>query len=139
MRIPVPQFQRFVEETSRLGVSERREIQSDDVTEEYVDLEARLANKQQLEARLLELVAKRTDEIKDVIAVEAELSRVREEIERMQGRLRYLTDRVALTTVEITAYERATTARRKQRSPAASGTPSGNRSVCWASWLRPAC
>jgi hypothetical protein len=106
VRIPVPQFHRFVEETGRLGISQRREIQADDVTEEYVDLEARLKNKQQLEARLLELVAKRTDEIKEVIAVEAELSRVREEIERMQGRLRYLADRVAMTSVDITAYER---------------------------------
>jgi uncharacterized coiled-coil protein SlyX len=106
LRVPVPQFNRLVEEAGRLGVADRREITAEDVSEEYVDLEARLKNKQQLESRLLELVAKRTDEIKDVIAVEAELSRVREEIERMQGRLRFLTDRVKLTTVDITAYER---------------------------------
>jgi hypothetical protein len=106
VRVPVPQFDRFLDEVGRLGVAQQRERHADDVTEEYVDLAARLKNKQQLETRLLELVAKRTDEIKDVIAVEAELSRVREEIERMQGRLRYLTDRVALTTIEITAYER---------------------------------
>jgi len=106
VRIPVPQFNRFVDAAGKLGVTDTREVTADDVTEEYVDLEARLKNKQQLEARLLELVAKRTDEIKDVIAVEAELSRVREEIERMQGRLRYLADRVAMTTVQITAYER---------------------------------
>lgn len=106
VRVPVPQFNRFVDETARLGVSQSREITSEDVSEEFVDLTARLKNKQQLEARLLELVAKRGDEIKDVLALENELSRVREEIERMQGRLRYLTDRVALTTVEIAAYER---------------------------------
>ena len=106
LRVPVQQFNRFVEEAGRLGVADRREISAQDVSEEYVDLEARLKNKQQLESRLLELVAKRTDEIKDVIAVEAELSRVREEIERMQGRLRFLADRVKLTTVDITAYER---------------------------------
>ena len=106
IRVPVPKFGKFVEEASQLGIAEHRESQASDVTEEYVDLEARLKNKQQLEARLLELVAKRGDEIKDVLALEAELSRVREEIERMQGRLRYLTDRIALTTVEITAYER---------------------------------
>jgi hypothetical protein len=106
VRVPVPQFERFLEEVGKLGVAEQRERHADDVTEEFVDLTARLKNKQQLEARLLELVAKRADEIKDVIAVEAELARVREEIERMQGRLRYLTDRVALTTVEIRAYER---------------------------------
>ena len=107
IRVPVPRFDEFVEEAGRLGISKSREITSEDVTEEFVDLTARLKNKQQLEARLLELVAKRGDEIKDVLALEAELSRVREEIERMQGRLRYLTDRVALTTVEIAAYERA--------------------------------
>ena len=106
IRVPVPKFDQFVEEAGRLGVAQSREIASQDVTEEFVDLTARLKNKQQLETRLLELVAKRGDEIKDVLALEAELSRVREEIERMQGRLRYLTDRVALTTVEIAAYER---------------------------------
>jgi uncharacterized coiled-coil protein SlyX len=106
VRVPVPQFDRFVEEAGKLGVAQSRNINSEDVSEEFVDLTARLKNKQQLEARLLELVAKRSDEIKDILALEAELSRVREEIERMQGRLRYLTDRVALTTVELAAYER---------------------------------
>jgi uncharacterized coiled-coil protein SlyX len=106
VRIPVPQFDRFMEETGKLGVAQQREVHADDVSEEFVDLEARLKNKQQLEARLLELVAKRSDEIKDVIAMEAELARVREEVERMQGRMRYLTDRVAMTTVEISAFER---------------------------------
>ena len=106
VRIPTSEFDRFLNETAKLGIAEQREVHADDVTEEYVDLTARLKNKEQLESRLLELVANRTDEIKDVLAIETELSRVREEIERMQGRLRYLTDRVALTTVEITAYER---------------------------------
>jgi hypothetical protein len=106
IRVPVPHFDKFVEEAGKLGVASSRNIASEDVTEEFVDLTARLKNKQQLEARLLELVAKRRDEIKDLLALEAELSRVREEIERMQGRLRYLTDRVALTTVELAAYER---------------------------------
>jgi uncharacterized coiled-coil protein SlyX len=106
IRVPVPQFDKFVEEAGKLGVAQSRDITSEDVSEEFVDLTARLKNKQQLEARLLELVAKRSDEIKDILALEAELSRVREEIERMQGRLRYLTDRVALTTVELAAFER---------------------------------
>jgi uncharacterized coiled-coil protein SlyX len=106
IRVPVPQFDRFVEEAGKLGVATSRNIGSQDVTEEFVDLSARLKNKQQLEARLLELVAKRSGEIKDILALEAEISRVREEIERMQGRLRLLNDRVALTTVELAAYER---------------------------------
>jgi hypothetical protein len=106
LRVPADRFDQLLDDIASLGVAERREVQADDVTEEYVDLTARLKNKQQLESRLLELVAKRGDEIKDVLAIETELSRVREEIERLQGRLRYLSDRVALTTIEVMAYER---------------------------------
>jgi hypothetical protein len=106
IRVPVAQFTVLLDAVSQLGVAERREVQSQDVTEEYVDLESRLKNKQTLESRLLELVSKRGDAIKDVLALETELSRVREEIEKLQGRMRYLSDRVALTTIEIQAYER---------------------------------
>jgi hypothetical protein len=106
VRVPVNQFNAFLDAVADLGVPEQRNLQSQDVTEEYIDLQSRLKNKQALEARLLELVADRADEIKDVLALEAELSRVREEIEKIQGRLRFLTDRVALTTIDITAYER---------------------------------
>ena len=106
LRLPTQKFSSFLDAVADLGFAERRDVQSQDVTEEYVDLESRLKNKQTLEARLLELVAKRGDEIKDVLALENELSRVREEIEKLQGRLRYLSDRVALTTIEISAYER---------------------------------
>jgi hypothetical protein len=106
IRLPAEKFTSFLDAVTQLGVAERREVSSQDVTEECVDLNSRLKNKQTLENRLLELVAKRGDEIKDVLALENELSRVREEIEKLQGRLRYLSDRVALTTVEISAYER---------------------------------
>jgi hypothetical protein len=106
VRIPVGEFEGFLEAVGKLGIADYRDVQSQDVTEEYVDLNSRLKNKQTLEARLLELVAKRGDEIKDILALEAELSRVREEIERIEGRLLLLKDRVALTTIEITAYER---------------------------------
>lgn len=106
VRVPTAEFEAFVEAVAGLGVTHQREITSEDVTEEYVDLTARLKNKKELEKRLLELVAGRGEEIKDLLALEAELSRVREEIERMEGRMRYLADRVAMTTVQIVAYER---------------------------------
>lgn len=106
VRVPTDRFEDFVESVAALGVTHHREITSEDVTEEFVDLTARLKNKKELEKRLLEMVAGRGDEIKDLLALEAELSRVREEIERMEGRMRYLADRVAMTTVQISAYER---------------------------------
>ena len=76
-----------------------------DVTEEFVDLEARIANKKRLEERIVELLKDSSDKIKDVIEVERELARVRGEIEQMEGRLRYLTNRTELTTVTISARE----------------------------------
>ncbi len=105
VRIPTARFQEFLDQVVTFGVPETRQIDAQDVTEEYVDLEARIANKKKLEQRILDLLENQTGEIKDVIAVETELARVREEIERMEGRLRYLANRVELTTITISARE----------------------------------
>jgi hypothetical protein len=105
VRTPVRRFQEFLDQVVALGVPETRQMDAQDVTEEYVDLEARLASKKRLEERILQLLEERAGEIKDVIVVEQELARVREEIERMEGRLRFLANRVELTTITITARE----------------------------------
>ncbi|MEM6329233.1 MAG: DUF4349 domain-containing protein [Planctomycetota bacterium] len=104
-RVPVDRFEAFLAAVSTLGVPERREQSGQDVTAEFVDLEARLAAKQKFEARLLKLVEERTDGVKDLIEVERELSRVRGEIEQMQGRRRYLVNQTSLTTVTLNARE----------------------------------
>jgi hypothetical protein len=83
-----------------------KQVSSQDVTEEFVDLNARLANKRNTETRLAKILDDRPGGIEDVLAVERELDRVREEIERIEGRLRFLSDRVALSTIEITANTR---------------------------------
>jgi hypothetical protein len=116
LRVPVEQFEKVLDGAGKLGVTQRRDVQSEDVSEEYVDLSARLKSKQGIEARLLELVQTKTDEVRDILSVETELGRVREEIERVEGRLRYLADRVALTTITIDA--------REQRDYAPPETPS---------------
>ncbi len=104
-RIPVDEFEAFMLAVSDLGIPENRSQAAHDVTEEYVDLEARIANKQRLEERILSLLERAEGSIKDVIEVEQELGRVRGEIEQMQGRLRYLANRTQLTTVDIIARE----------------------------------
>jgi hypothetical protein len=104
-RVPVERYDAFLESLDTLGVPENRQQTAQDVTEEFVDLEARIANKQRLEERIVKLLDERSGRISDVIEVERELGRVREEIERMQGRLRYLANRTALTTVTIQARE----------------------------------
>jgi hypothetical protein len=105
VRIPVEHFDAFLNEVAKLGVAESRKQTAQDVTEEFVDLEAQISNKKKLEQRIVELVQNQSGEIKDVIEVERELGRVRGEIEQMEGRLRYLTNRTELTTVSIVARE----------------------------------
>jgi uncharacterized coiled-coil protein SlyX len=103
VRVPVGQFDSFLDAVSKLGVAENRDQTAQDVTEEFVDLEAQIANKKKLEERIVALLKDSSGKIKDVIEVERELARVRGEIEQMQGRLRYLTNRTDYTTVSISA------------------------------------
>ncbi len=105
VRVPVDQYEQFITLVSELGVPKSKRVNAEDVTEQFVDLEARLVNKKKLEKRILDLLDQTEDEIKNVIEVERELSRVREEVERIEGRLRYLSDKSALTTVEISVRE----------------------------------
>ncbi|MGI8979972.1 MAG: DUF4349 domain-containing protein [Pirellulaceae bacterium] len=105
VRVPAEGVQKFLDQTAGLGLTQYRGLSADDVTEEFVDLAARTKSKQQLETRLLELVAAKAGDIRDLASLETELARVREEIERMEGRVRYLSDRVAMSTITITMRE----------------------------------
>jgi hypothetical protein len=113
VRIPVERYESFLGEVASLGELSRRSSTSQDVTEEFYDIEARLKNKRVEEARLVKLLEEATAALKDVLDVERELARVREEIERFEGRIRYLADQTDLTTVTIHASER------RQFTPAA--------------------
>jgi hypothetical protein len=83
---------------------ENETVDSQDVTEEYVDLEARLTNERRTEAELLELLASRseTGKTEDILEVHRELSNVRAQIEAIQGRMRYLENLSDMATVQIT-------------------------------------
>lgn len=105
VRVPVDRFDEFVAQAKDLGELVSASVNSQDVTEEYYDIDARIRNKTKEEARLLKLLEERPGKLEDVIAIERELARVRGELERMQGRIRYLTDRTALTTVELVVTE----------------------------------
>ncbi len=105
VRVPADGVQKFLDQTATLGSTQYRGLSADDVTEEFVDLSARMKSKRQLESRLLELVASKAGDIRDLASLESELARVREEIERMEGRVRYLSDRVEMSTITITMRE----------------------------------
>jgi len=73
--------------------------QADDVTEEFVDLGIRLDNARKARDRLLEVLGK-ADKVEDILKVEVELRRLTEEIERMEGRNKFLADQVAMASLQ---------------------------------------
>jgi hypothetical protein len=106
IKVPAPRFDDALGGLQPLGKVEFVNIAAQDVGEEFTDVTARVANARRLEERLVELLATRTGKLEDVLAVERELARVREEIERYQGRLRYLGTRVAMSTLSATVHEK---------------------------------
>jgi hypothetical protein len=105
MKIPAARWTQALEGLKPIGKVEALNEFSEDVGEEYVDVTARVQNAKRLEARLIELLANRTGRLSDVLAVERELARVREEIERYEGRLRFLRTRAAMSTLQVTVHE----------------------------------
>lgn len=105
VRIPVPHYSRFLDSLDGIGIPESVRQKASDVTQEFIDLTARIANQRRLEDRLGKLLEDRAGALKDAIEVERELARVRSEIEVMEGRLRYLKNQTSLSTVSIMARE----------------------------------
>ena len=105
IRVPQPQFDNFMTDVEQLGELQRSSRDAQDVTEAYTDLDARLRNMQASEQRLLGHL-ERTGDLKDTLEVERELSRVRGEVERLQGQLNVLKDKTTLATVIVTLQER---------------------------------
>jgi len=81
------------------------EVSTEDVTEEYVDLEARLRHWRAQETQLLETMSK-AREIKDILAVRNNLAQVQQEIERLAGRLRFLENRVDLAVITLEIHQK---------------------------------
>lgn len=105
LRIPAAAFDSALVQLQPLGEVESIQVTAEDVGEDYVDTESRLRNSRRLEERLIDLLAKRTGKLEEVLSVERELARVREEIERTEGHLRYLRARVSLSTLTLNVHE----------------------------------
>ena len=102
VRVPAAQFDAILGEIRGVGsavVDEK--ITGQDVTEEYIDLEARARTQRALEAQLLELL-KRAGGVSDALEVQRALATVRTEIERLEGRRRFLENKSSLSTIRVT-------------------------------------
>jgi len=110
MRMPQSRFyavrDRLLELAPEMGGRVLRdEISSQDVTEEYVDLKARLRNWQSQETQLLAIMGQ-ARRISDILSVRNQLAEVQQEIERITGRLRFLENRVDLSTITVEIYQK---------------------------------
>ena len=106
IRVPQDKFFETISKIERLGIVKSKSIEARDVTEEWIDLEARLKNAKEVEKRLLNLLQK-AKSIDDILDVERELSRIRELIERLEARLRYLKSRIEYATINIKIIEKS--------------------------------
>ena len=104
-RVPADQLDAAITEIKQLAHVEQESQGGEEVTEQYVDLTARLSNARRTEQQLLDVLEKRTGRLSDVLEVERELARVREEIERMEGELKSLQNRVSFATLRVEVRE----------------------------------
>jgi hypothetical protein len=105
LRVPADQLDAVLTELKGLGRVEEESQSGEEVTEQYVDLEARLANARNTENRLTDLLRERTGKLSDVLEVEQQLSRVRGEVEQMEAQRKNLSNLVDFATVSVKLTE----------------------------------
>lgn len=113
IRVPSSKYAAFVADAAKLGRVLFQSESTDDVTQQHVDMQARLGNLQAEQARLRQLFAKAKN-VSDMLAIEQELTRVQGDIESMQAQIAYLERQAAMATVTIELTE-----------PVAIGSPAG--------------
>lgn len=99
-RVPAASFDRAVEEISRLGVVTAKQVQSQDVTRQFMDVQLRIEVAEASRKRLMALLEK-ADTTEALLKIENEIRRLTEEIERMKGDLRTLGDQIVYSTITV--------------------------------------
>lgn len=106
IRIPAQYFDSILKGiSSQISKFDSKEITISDVTEEFLDIESRLKNKKELEKRYLEIL-QQSKSVEDILNVERELGKLREEIEATEGRLNYLSNQVSFSTLSVSFYKK---------------------------------
>ena len=103
IRVPQAEFFTALEHIKSLGKVRSENVGSEDVTERFIDLEARLRSALREEESLLSLL-ERANQVSEILTIERELSRVRSDIERAQGQLNFLERRVDLSTITVSLF-----------------------------------
>jgi hypothetical protein len=105
IRVPADKFDLLLQNISE-GVDkfDSKNIDALDVTEEYIDVQSRVKTKKELHARYTELLKQATN-VEEMLTIEREKGKLQTEIEAVEGRMRYLRDKIAFSTLTVTFYE----------------------------------
>lgn len=106
IKVPANHFDKLMDSINAVvEFVEYENITTKDVTEEYIDIETRLKTKLEVKQRYEEILRKNAKTVKDILATEEKLRVIQEEIESAQGRLNYLSNKVAYSTIQVDLYE----------------------------------
>ncbi len=107
IRVPQRNFEALYAALKQIGKVKAENAKGEDVTAQYADIDARIRNAQHLEKRLLALLEekRRKDKMSEILEVEREIARVRQEVEKYQGRMRVMQDKISLGTIYLSLSE----------------------------------
>ena len=105
IRVPAENFDNLLNDATK-GVKkfESKKINVKDVTEEFLDIQARLKTKKELESRYLDIL-KQAKNVTEILKIEKQIGQLRSEIESIEGRFRFLNNKISLSTLTMTFYE----------------------------------
>lgn len=107
IRVSNDKFDKLIDELKGEAIFvDELKIKSNDVTEEFIDIQSRLKTKKEVRDRYIAVLRTKAGTVKDIIEAEEAIRKITEEIEAKEGRLRYLIDKVNLSTITVTLYQK---------------------------------
>lgn len=108
IRIPAEKFDELLKIISASAQIESQTVEVKDVTEEYIDVDARINTKKELQAKYNELL-KQTNRVDEILNIQKEIADLQEDLESVEGRMKYLNDQIKYSTLTVTYYEKSAT------------------------------
>ncbi|NQY30152.1 MAG: DUF4349 domain-containing protein [Flavobacteriaceae bacterium] len=107
IRIANENFEKLINDFKQQAIFiDEFNIQSKDVTEEFIDIESRLKTKKEVRERYIDVLRNKAGKVSEIIEAEEAIRKITEEIEAKEGRLRYLKDRVSFSTIILIIYQK---------------------------------
>lgn len=107
IRVPAKSFEILLDELGTQSIyMDYKRISTEDVTEEFIDIEIRLKTKREVRDRYIDILKTKAKTVEDVLKAEEQIRIIQEEIEAKEGRLKYLTSKIAESTVNLEIYQK---------------------------------